>query len=58
MDKIKNKSNLLIRSHHTVNTIKLPLKKAKVIKYCEENKIKMTNFRHYLFGGEIYDEKL
>ena len=55
---IKHSSPLLVRSHHTVCTVKVPIVKSKVLKFLAEKKVKMTNFRHYLFGGEVFDPQL
>ena len=58
MNFVKNSSPLLVRSHHTVNTLKIPITKSNVLKHLKDLKLKTSNFRHYLFGGEVYDPQL
>lgn len=46
--------HLLMRSQHTVNTIKILATKDEVLKYNTEHKVNMTNYKHFMFGGEVY----
>lgn len=50
-------SHLFMRSQHTVNTQALPSTNPKVLKFTQENGMHITNFRHFIFGGEVYSEK-
>lgn len=45
---------LLMRSQHTVNTIKIIATEDEVLRYNTEHKVNMTNYKHILFGGEVY----
>lgn len=50
-------SSLFMRSQGTVNTLAIPSTNKKVINFCEKNKVRMTNFKHFLFGGEVYSKE-
>lgn len=59
MEKISVKPDkFLQRSRHTVNSVKILPTKKDVIRYNEERKVEITNYRHMMFGGEVYDKKL
>lgn len=50
-------SKLLLRSQHTVNTVKVLATQKDVLNYNRERKIEMTNYMHFIFGGEVYNAK-
>jgi len=45
---------LLMRSQHTVNSIKIVATEEEVLRYNTYNKVNMTNYKHIIFGGEVY----
>jgi len=46
-----------MRSQHTVNTVSMPLSDPASISFCAKNNIEMSDFTHYIFGGEVEDKK-
>ena len=53
----KQYSEWFMRSQHTVNTMAIPSKDPTLQNFLAKNNMHMTNFKHFIFGGEVYSPK-